>query len=180
MAAPILWQTSTIGGGRPRRQTRQRRETTDGAAPRDRHEESTMKMPRPKGKRRITSEHVGEPPPGTWSNCLVVANQVFIAGMTARGNEFNDMKETGAYEQAVAILTKIKHLMEAAGGSIDDIVKVVIYLTDINDRDAVWKARREFFKEPFPVSTLFEVSKLVRPEMKVEIDAVAVLHASVT
>lgn len=128
-------------------------------------------------KRRIVSEHVGEPPAGTWSNCIVVGNQVFIAGMTARGNEFDDVRESGAYEQAVAILTKIKHLIEAAGGSIDDIVKVVIYLTDINDREAVWKARREFFTEPFPVSTLFEVSKLVRPEMKVEIDAVGVLHA---
>ena len=83
-----------------------------------------------------------------------------------------------AYEQAVAILGKIKHLMEAAGGSIDDVVKVVIYLTDIDDREAVWKARREFFTEPFPVSTLFEVSKLVRPEMKVEIDAVGILSSS--
>ena len=80
-------------------------------------------------------------------------------------------------EQAVAILTKIQHLMEHAGGRIDDLVKVVIYLTDINDRDAVWKARREFFTEPFPVSTLFEVSKLVRPEMKVEIDAIGILHS---
>lgn len=134
-----------------------------------------MKKPQPSGKRRVISPHVGEPPAGTWSNCLVAGNQVFIAGMTARGNDFDDMKESGAYEQAVAILTKIRHLMEAAGGSIDDLVKVVIYLTDIDDREAVWKARREFFTEPFPVSTLFEVSKLVRPEMKVEIDAVAIL-----
>jgi len=137
-----------------------------------------MKGPQPKAKRHVTSPHVGEPPAGTWSNCLVVGNQVFIAGMTARGNEFDDVKESGAYEQAAAILAKIKHLMEAAGGSVDDIVKVVIYLTDINDREAVWKARREFFTEPFPVSTLFEVSKLVRPEMKVEIDAVGLLHCS--
>ena len=139
-----------------------------------------MKAPQSTAKRRITSPHVGEPPAGTWSNCLVVGNQVFVAGMTARGNEFDDVTESGAYEQAVAILGKIKHLMEAAGGSIDDVVKVVIYLTDIGDRDAVWKARREFFTEPFPVSTLFEVSKLVRPEMKVEIDAVGVLRLSAT
>ena len=42
-------------------------------------------------KKRVTSEHVGEPPEGTWSNCLVVGDQVFIAGMTARGNEFDDV-----------------------------------------------------------------------------------------
>jgi enamine deaminase RidA (YjgF/YER057c/UK114 family) len=139
-----------------------------------------VKTPKSKGKRRITSPHVGEPPAGTWSNCLVVGNQVFIAGMTARGNTFDDMAEGGAYEQAVTIFGKVKHLMEAAGGSIDDVVKVVVYLTDIGDRDAVWKARREVFTEPFPVSTLFEVSKLVRPEMKVEIDAVGVLGSGGT
>lgn len=137
-----------------------------------------MKEPQPRVKRRIVSPQVGEPPAGTWSNCLVIGTDVYIAGMTARGDEFDDVAETGAYEQTVAILTKIKHLMDEAGGSIDDLVKVVIYLTDIDDREAVWKARREFFKEPFPVSTLFEVSKLVRPEMKVEIDAVAVLHSA--
>jgi enamine deaminase RidA (YjgF/YER057c/UK114 family) len=136
-----------------------------------------MRGPQPSGKRRVISPHVGEPPAGTWSNCLVVGNQVFIAGMTARGGEFDDMQESGAYEQAVAILTKIKHLMERAGGHIDDLVKVVIYLTDIDDREAVWKARREFFAEPYPVSTLFEVSKLVRPEMKVEIDAIGIVHS---
>ena len=136
-----------------------------------------MRGPLARAKQRITSEHVGEPPAGTWSNCLTVGTQVFIAGMTARGDEFDQMRESSAYDQAVAILTKIQHLMEAAGGSINDLVKVVIYLTDINDREAVWKARRAFFAEPFPVSTLFEVSKLVRPEMKVEIDAIGVLHS---
>lgn len=136
-----------------------------------------MRGPKPSGKRRVTSDHVGEPPPGTWSNCLVVGNQAFVAGMTARGDEFDDVTDGSAYDQAMAIFMKIKRLLEAAGGGIDDVVKVVIYLTDINDREAVWKARREFFTEPFPVSTLFEVSKLVRPEMKVEVDAIAILHS---
>jgi len=127
-------------------------------------------------KRRVISEHVGEPPEGTWSNCLVVSDQVSIAGMTARGASFDgDMGDSDAYAQAKAIFQKIKHLMEAAGGSMDDLTKIVVYLTDIDDRDAVWKARREFFTEPFPVSTLFEVSKLVRPEMKVEVDALGTL-----
>jgi 2-iminobutanoate/2-iminopropanoate deaminase len=136
-----------------------------------------MRGPQPSGKRRVMSKHVGEPPAGTWSNCLVVGNQAFIAGMTARGGEFDEITNGGAYDQAITIFTKIKHLLEVAGGGIDDVVKVVIYLTDIDDRDAVWKARREFFTEPFPVSTLFEVSKLVRPEMKVEVDAIAILHS---
>jgi enamine deaminase RidA (YjgF/YER057c/UK114 family) len=128
-------------------------------------------------KRRVQSPDVGEPPPQTWSNCLVIGDHVYIAGMTARGKSFDDVPSSDAYEQAVEIFNKIKHLMEAAGGTMDDLVKVVIYLTDIDDRDAVWRARREFFTGDFPVSTLFEVSKLVRPEMKVEIEAVAMLGA---
>jgi len=76
-------------------------------------------------KQRISSPHVPEPPPQTWSNCLVVGNQVFIAGMTARsGNEI--LGGESMYEQAKATLTKIKHLIEAAGGRMDDIVKVNI------------------------------------------------------
>ena len=124
-------------------------------------------------KRQIISPEVGEPPKDTWSNCLVVGQHVYIAGLTARGKDFDgDIHAGDAYTQAVAIFTKIKHLMQAAGGTMDDVVKVLIYLTDINDRDAVWKARREFFTGSYPVSTLIEISKLVRPELCVEIEAV--------
>lgn len=129
-------------------------------------------------KRRIRAAGVGEPPERTWSNCLVVKDQVFIAGMTARGDEFDDVPGGSAYEQAVVIFRKIQALMEAAGGCMDDVVKVIIYVTDIEERDEVWTARREFFSGDFPVSTLIEISKLARPEMKVEIEAMAVLGAS--
>ncbi|MFT5391428.1 MAG: 2-iminobutanoate/2-iminopropanoate deaminase [Gammaproteobacteria bacterium] len=126
-------------------------------------------------KERVISPTVGEPPEGTWSNCLVVGQQVFIAGMTSRGASFDDVFEEDAYAQARTIFQKISDLMDEAGGSINDLVKIVVYLTDIDDRNAVWQARREFFTGHFPVSTLFEVSRLVRPEMKVEIDAFGML-----
>lgn len=121
---------------------------------------------------RIISPDVGEPPPETWSNCLVVGNQVFIAGMTARSAEFDLVGEGAEYEQAHAIFTKIKNLMIAAGGSMADIVKVNIFVTDIAKREEVWRARREFFSGNFPVSTLVEVSALALPEMLVEVEAV--------
>jgi enamine deaminase RidA (YjgF/YER057c/UK114 family) len=108
----------------------------------------------------------------------VVGDQVFIAGMTARADDFETIRTAGAYEQARVIFGKIKALMEAAGGTIDDVVKLNIYLADINDREAVWQARREAFTGDFPVSSLLEVSRLVRPEMRVEIEAVGFLGAS--
>jgi enamine deaminase RidA (YjgF/YER057c/UK114 family) len=79
------------------------------------------------------------------------------------------------YEQARAIFTKIKHLIEAAGGRMDDIVKVQIFVTDIKRREEVWRARREFFAGDFPVSTLVEVRALAAPELLVEIEAQAIL-----
>ncbi len=126
---------------------------------------------------RIHSDQVGEPPAETWSNCLRIGSQVFIAGMTARGAEFEAIDGAGAYQQAGIIFTKIKHLIEAAGGTMADIVKVNIFVTDIGQRQEVWRARREFFTGDFPVSTLVEVSALALPEMEVEIEAVAVLGA---
>ena len=128
-------------------------------------------------KQHIRSAQVGDPPPQTWSNCLVVGNQVFVAGMTARvGNDIPG--GDSMYEQAKGTLTKIKHLIEAAGGCMDDVVKVNIFVTDIRQREEVWRARREFFSGDFPVSTLVEVSALAAPELLVEIEAVAILGAS--
>jgi enamine deaminase RidA (YjgF/YER057c/UK114 family) len=82
------------------------------------------------------------------------------------------------YAQARAIFAKIKHLMEAAGGRMDDIVKVVIYVTDIKRREEVWKARREVFSGDFPVSTLIEIRALAAPDLLVEIDAIGILGAA--
>ena len=79
----------------------------------------------------------------------------------------------GNAAQAKAVFTKIKHLIEAAGGTMNDIIRVDIYVTDIKQREEVWKARKEFFTGDFPASTLVEVSALATPELLVEIEAIA-------
>ncbi len=127
--------------------------------------------------KRIRTAAVGEPPEGTWSNCLVVDRHVYIAGMTSRSDVFDTIVGENAYEQSKVIFDKIKALIEAAGGTMADIVKVNVFLTDVNDRQQVWEARREYFEGDFPVSTLLEISKLVHPDMLVEIEAVGFLGA---
>ena len=124
---------------------------------------------------RVHSDQVGEPPAETWSNCLRIGDQVFIAGMTARSAEFDSIDGAGVYGQARIIFTKIKFLIEAAGGTMANVVKVNIFVTDIDQRQEVWRARREFFTGDFPVSTLVEISALALPEMEVEVEAVAIL-----
>ena len=130
----------------------------------------------PTTKKRVSSPQVPEPPPQTWSNCLIVGNQVFIAGMTARTGSVV-VGGDSMYEQSKAIFAKIKHLMEAAGGRMDDIVKVLIFVTDIKRREEDWKARREVFSGDFPVSTLVEARALAAPELLVEVEAIGVLGA---
>ena len=91
---------------------------------------------------RVTSPHVKEAPPQTWSNCRVFGNQVFIAGMTAGDGTGGLLGDGSTYSQAKETFTKIRHLIEAAGGSMNDIIRVDIYVTDITQREDVWKARR--------------------------------------
>ena len=103
--------------------------------------------------RRVTSPHVKEAAPGTWSNCRVYGNQVFIAGMTAGDGQGGVLGDGSTYSQAKETFTKIKHLIEAAGGTMNDVIRLDIYVTDIKQREEVWKARREFFTGDFPTST---------------------------
>jgi len=121
---------------------------------------------------RAISPNVSEPAPGTWSNCLVANGTAYIAGMTASGGDLSD-----EYTQAKAIFAKIKHLVEAAGGTMADIVTVTIFVTDIKEREKVWQARREVFTGNFPASTLVQVAALATPALKVEINAVAHIGA---
>jgi len=127
---------------------------------------------------RITSPHVAEPQPETWSNCKVHGDFFQIAGCVS-GYE-NDVIAGGddVYEQARITFTKIKNLVEEAGAVMDDIIKVTIFVTDITRREEVWKARAEFFTGDFPCSTLVEVSALARPGLAGEIEAHGFIGAS--
>ena len=119
----------------------------------------------------VSSPEVKEPPPRTWSNCKVCGDHVYISGMVAQD------AGGGMYEQARQVFGKIKHLIEAAGGRMNDVVKVNVYVTDIAEREEVWRARAEFFTGAFPCSTLVEVSALARPGLKVEVEAEGFLGA---
>lgn len=129
-------------------------------------------------KRRITAPNVKEPPPGLWSNCLLVGNIAYISGMTARGPDPEVILGEDEYAQAMVIFQKIRDLVEAAGGAMDDIVKMTIYVTRIARNTEVWRARQAFFSGDFPACTLVEVSALAKPEILLEIEATAHIGCS--
>jgi enamine deaminase RidA (YjgF/YER057c/UK114 family) len=121
--------------------------------------------------KRVTTPDAPEPPPERWSNCLVVDGIAYVAGMVARGAP--NLETLDEYEQAKDIFRKIKALLEAAGGQMSDVVKMIIYVTNIKNNTKVWAARREFFSGNFPVSTLVQVAALASPEILVEIEVIA-------
>ena len=132
-------------------------------------------MPRTK----VTIPNVAEAAPGTWSNCIRAGDLLFISGQVARPLEGGArLVGSNEYEQTRQIFSRIKSICEAAGGTLDDIVKMTIFMVDIKNNTEVWRARREFFTGDFPASTLVEVRSLAGPEVLVEIETVAYLGGS--
>jgi enamine deaminase RidA (YjgF/YER057c/UK114 family) len=82
------------------------------------------------------------------------------------------------YSQAQEAFKKIKAMVEAAGGVMNDVIRLDIYVTDITRREEVWKARKEFFSGDFPTSTLVQVAALATPQQHVEITATGFLGGS--
>ena len=123
---------------------------------------------------RIQCPAVPDLPAATWTNAYRIGQEVVLSGMTAHPAS-RDAAQRGApldaYAQTLMVLRKLEALVQAAGGHRHNIVKTVVYVTDIADKEGVGRARREFFGAHTPTSTLVAVSGLVFPELCVEIDA---------
>lgn len=78
-------------------------------------------------------------------------------------------------EQAHKVMQNIEQLINEAGGSMEHLVKLVVYITDVRHREAVYRVMGEYIRDVYPVSTGLVVSALARPEWLVEIDATAVI-----
>lgn len=105
-----------------------------------------------------------------YSRAVRVGNQVHVSGTTARDPHLDG---TDAYQQAKAALEIVEEALRAAGSSLDAVVRTVTYVTDIGDTDLVARAHREVFEQIRPAATLVEVSRLIDPRMKVEIEVYA-------
>jgi enamine deaminase RidA (YjgF/YER057c/UK114 family) len=101
---------------------------------------------------------------------------VFVRGQVSQDLETRESLHVGdPGQQAAKAMANIKLLMEEAGGSLDHVCRVVVYLTDIRHREAVYREMGRWLKGVFPVSTGLVVTALARPEWLVEIEATAVI-----
>ena len=127
---------------------------------------------------QIISPLVPEPEPNIFSNSLLSGKQLYMSGMPAGDGKGGFLGDGTPYDQSRQCLMKIKYLIEAASCTLDDVVKLTIYLIDIHDRSEFGRARAEFFKGVMPCSTLVGITALAQPDLVVEVDAVALLHAT--
>lgn len=109
-----------------------------------------------------------------YSRAVAVGNMVFVAGTTAVDEAGTVMGPGDPYAQAIYIYRKIERALQQAGASLQDVVRVRTFVTDITRWEDVARAQGEIFAEIRPAATLVEVTALVNPELLVEIEVDAV------
>lgn len=101
---------------------------------------------------------------------------VFLRGQCPQDLDTSeDIGSHGPVEQTHKVMQNIKQLIEEAGGEMEHLCKVVVYITDVRHREAVYRTMGEYIKGVHPVSTGLVVSALARPNWLVEIDGTAVI-----
>ncbi len=115
---------------------------------------------------------------GPYSQGIVSNGFLFTAGQIALDPATGEIVPGDVAAQTERAMANIAMLLEEAGSALEDIVKVVVYLTDIRYREPVYQVMGRWLKGVFPVSTGVVVTALARPEWLVEIDATAVIPES--
>ena len=128
-------------------------------------------------KKQIQSDKIRRPS-GHFSHAISVeakGNLVFISGMTSRRADGTIAGVGDIEAQTRQVCENLKAAVEAAGGTMDDICRVDVYVRNMEHFEKIHKVRREYFKNPPPASTMVEVTKMTSSDYLIEINAIAVI-----
>jgi 2-iminobutanoate/2-iminopropanoate deaminase len=110
-----------------------------------------------------------------YCDAVKFGNMLWISGMLPTDGDGNIVGVGDAAAQAEQVFHNIKMALEAGGGRFEDIVKITIFLTDINLRSDIVSVRRKYFGDKIPASTQVEISRLANPDALIEVEAIACL-----
>ena len=128
-------------------------------------------------KRQIASTDLAQPS-GVFSHATTIAAKgtiVFVSGMVAKRPDGTVAGRGDVSEQTRQVCENLKTAMAAAGGTLDDICRVDVYVRNMEHFPLIHEVRRQYFTGPLPASTMVEVTKMTSPDYLIEISAIAVL-----
>ncbi len=128
-------------------------------------------------KKQIVAPETLAAPAGVFSPAVAceAGRLLFISGLTAR-DASGTIVGLGDYAaQTRQVCENLKAAVEAAGGSLADIMQLTVFVMDVDQFDTIHRVRREYFANQPPASTMVEVARLVDERMLIEINAIAVL-----
>ena len=110
-----------------------------------------------------------------FADAVIAGKTLYVSGLVATDEQGNIVGAGDVVEQTRQIFRNLRRILETAGATPSDVAKLTIFMRDVDQRPLINPVRQEFFGAHRPASTLVGVSALVRPELMLEIEAVAQL-----